>query len=360
MPCHFCVKCDLLQIYRNSAAPYSFRTAKFLRSPSHCIRPASTSVAYISGLERPSRQGPRQAKWPLTSPARHMPQSPFSTSPYCLKRGGKQESKRNVENAQTKSADVDPFDLSAMEAGIHKAQEKLKDDLSKLKPGGRFNTEIIENLRVPLMNQNRGKSVVSSGKGDKEKDKEKEREKEKVTVRLGDLAQVIPRSGRLVVVLVGEEEVNFLLRPSTSIIQKLPRAISHTPPLHPPLHQYRRTPPPPSFPPQSPSSSAIPHKIKKANTLLPLHTARQTHPIKHCLLPALPKPTTRAQLLLLPLLLISPRNTRPHPRPNRRRPRPYPNASVQGRRNGFPRCSPDERGAAENVQGDAYCEECEA
>ena len=107
----------------------------------------------------------------------------FSSSTNLYKKGGKQENKRNVENAAAQMADVDPFDFSELQAGIQRALERLKDDLSKLRPGGRFNPDILEALRVHLV------------KGDKE------------TVRLGDLAQAIPKGGRAVVVLVGEADV---------------------------------------------------------------------------------------------------------------------------------------------------------
>lgn len=58
--------------------------------------------------------------------------------------------------------------------------------MSKLRAGGRFNPETIEGLRV---------NIPTGGGGSKE------------TVRLGSLAQVIPKGGRAVTVLVGEEEV---------------------------------------------------------------------------------------------------------------------------------------------------------
>jgi len=56
----------------------------------------------------------------------------------------------------------------------------LKDDLSQLRQGGRFNPQVLENLRVQL--------------------------KQGGAVKLGDLAQVVPK-GRIVQVVVGEQEV---------------------------------------------------------------------------------------------------------------------------------------------------------
>lgn len=82
----------------------------------------------------------------------------------------------------------DPFDFSDLSEGISKAVSKLKDDLSKLRAGGRFNSEALEALRVHLV------------KGAKE------------SVRLGDVAQVIPKGGRSVSLLVGEEDVSSIRR----------------------------------------------------------------------------------------------------------------------------------------------------
>jgi len=82
----------------------------------------------------------------------------------------------------------DPFDFSELETGITKAHDKLKDDLSKLRAGGRFNPELVENLRVSLVN--------------------KDNESGKQSVRLGDVAQVVPR-GRVLGIMVGEKDVSF-------------------------------------------------------------------------------------------------------------------------------------------------------
>lgn len=81
-----------------------------------------------------------------------------------------------------------PYDLSRVESGIANAVSRLKDNLSKLRAGGRFNTDIVENLPVHLK------------KGSKE------------SVKLGELAQVVPKSGRMTTVLVSEEEVRIFLQ----------------------------------------------------------------------------------------------------------------------------------------------------
>jgi Ribosome recycling factor len=79
---------------------------------------------------------------------------------------------------------VDVLDMSSLHGGIADALKRLKEDLTKLRAGGRLNAETIENLRVQL------------SKDPKE------------SVRLGELAQVIPKGGRMLAILVGEENVS--------------------------------------------------------------------------------------------------------------------------------------------------------
>jgi ribosome recycling factor len=85
------------------------------------------------------------------------------------------------------AASEDPFDLSKLQTGIATAISRLKDDLSKLRAGGRFNTASLESLKVQLSKDGQD------------------------SVKLGDLAQVVPKGGRMVTVLATEEEVSFLL-----------------------------------------------------------------------------------------------------------------------------------------------------
>lgn len=79
----------------------------------------------------------------------------------------------------------DPYDLSKLQDGISTAISQLRDDLSKNRVGGRFNTESIETLRV------------KPHKGSKD------------SVKLGELAQVVPKGGRMVTVLASEEDVSI-------------------------------------------------------------------------------------------------------------------------------------------------------
>ena len=116
----------------------------------------------------------------------------FSSSPPLYKK--KDKSKKGTPAAESEvtkpSNDVealdDPFALSQLQDDIAAAIFRLKDDLSKLRAGGRLNTEAIESLRVQL------------SKGGKD------------TVKLGELAQVVPKGGRMVTILAAEEDVSLL------------------------------------------------------------------------------------------------------------------------------------------------------
>lgn len=109
----------------------------------------------------------------------------FSQTSIAYKKGGKAAREEKHSSAAEKtSAGDDPNDFSALEAGIQKALTKLQDDLSKLRTGGRFNPELLEGVRVQLKKDN------------------------KQSIRLGDLAQVVPKGGKSIVVLVGEADVS--------------------------------------------------------------------------------------------------------------------------------------------------------
>ena len=115
-------------------------------------------------------------------PSRHRS---FSSTPISFKKKLKADREQAEEAAESSGGVEDPFDFSSLEAGIDKVLKKLEHDLSKLRTGGRFNPETLENLRVQLSKDN------------------------KRTERLGDLAQVLPKGGRSVMILVGEKEVSF-------------------------------------------------------------------------------------------------------------------------------------------------------
>lgn len=108
------------------------------------------------------------------------PTRPFSTSPCLHKKGAK--AAREEKQPSSFGPPDDPFDFTLLTAEIASTIERLKTELSKLRAGGRFNPEILENLRVQP-DKNSAESV-----------------------KLGDLAQIIPK-GRTVQILVGEKEV---------------------------------------------------------------------------------------------------------------------------------------------------------
>jgi ribosome recycling factor len=107
----------------------------------------------------------------------------FSSSPTNFKKKTRAEREKEEDTAEEQPEIEDPYDFSTLEDGISKALEKLKNDLSKLRTGGRFNPEVLENLRVHLVKDS------------------------KASERLGDLAQVLPKGGRSLMILVGEKEV---------------------------------------------------------------------------------------------------------------------------------------------------------
>ncbi|KAF2248009.1 ribosome recycling factor [Trematosphaeria pertusa] len=136
----------------------------------------------------------------------------LTTSPSLHKKAGK----ANKSHARTDSSPPvapgragqltpadEAYDLSGLEAQILKAMEKLTHDLSQLRSGGRLNPEIVEGLKVQLG------MAGKDGHG-------------KETVRLGDIAQVVPR-GRVLNVIVGEAEH---LKPISTAIAASPHSLT--------------------------------------------------------------------------------------------------------------------------------------
>lgn len=118
------------------------------------------------------------------TPRPHISIRSFTQTQLHYKKGGKTQ-KQEAKSSGAAAEGEDPHDFSTLESGIRKALDRLQEDLSKLRTGGRFNPELLENVRVLLE------------KGSKE------------TIRLGELAQVIPKGGRTINVLVGEADVGL-------------------------------------------------------------------------------------------------------------------------------------------------------
>ncbi|KAB8257561.1 ribosome recycling factor-domain-containing protein [Aspergillus pseudonomiae] len=145
----------------------------------------------------------------------------FSTCPLLFKKKDKtKSSSTSSPDARPLKAAVvsdDPYDLAQLHHGIAAAVCRLKDELSKLRLGGRLNTDAIENLRVQL------------SKGSKE------------TLKLGDLAQVVPKGGRMVIVLVSEEDH---IKPITSAVVSSDLSLTPQPDMHNSLQLNIPIPPP--------------------------------------------------------------------------------------------------------------------
>jgi ribosome recycling factor len=115
----------------------------------------------------------------------------FSASTTLYKKAGKAnkahartDSSPPVNNAGALTATDEAYDVSGLESQILKAIEKLTHELSQLRSGGKLNPDIVESLKVQLGTAGHGKE----------------------SVRLGDIAQVVPR-GRVLNVVCGEEAV---------------------------------------------------------------------------------------------------------------------------------------------------------
>jgi ribosome recycling factor len=118
----------------------------------------------------------------------------FTSAPFLQKKinskgggKGKHNTKHEIEEEESSKEDVDPSDMSVLQASIQKATDKLKEDLSKLRGGGRLDPLAVEKLRVFLT------------KGDP-----------KSAVPLRDVANVVPKGGRLLTVLVLDQDVRTL------------------------------------------------------------------------------------------------------------------------------------------------------
>ncbi|KAJ5936439.1 hypothetical protein N7454_005074 [Penicillium verhagenii] len=140
----------------------------------------------------------------------------FACSPTLYKKKDKAK-KIPVDTEANSVALEDPSDLSQLQAGITTAVARLKDDLSKLRAGGRFNTASLEGLKVQLS-----------------KDSHE-------SVKLRDLAQVVPKGGRMVTILVAEEEH---IKPVTSAIVSSNMSLTPQPDPHNALQLNLPIPPP--------------------------------------------------------------------------------------------------------------------
>ncbi|KAI9727957.1 MAG: hypothetical protein M1828_005362 [Chrysothrix sp. TS-e1954] len=125
---------------------------------------------------------------------------PFTTTVVCLKKS----KPKDDTQSQSKTPLGDPFDFSILEDSLSNVRQKCKDDLTKLRVGGRTDPTALENIKVQI-----GKDKASPGG---------------FWYNLGDLGQVVIR-GRGVSVLVGEKEH---VKAITTALQSTPQEL--TPP----------------------------------------------------------------------------------------------------------------------------------
>ncbi|KAJ5333273.1 uncharacterized protein N7506_007056 [Penicillium brevicompactum] len=180
------------------------------------ITHSTRSIAFRIPTARPQRLQPLQV---LSSVQHATPLNSrsFAISPTLYKKKDKAKKSADPEPVETVNAAEDPFDLSQLHNGISTAVARLKDDLSKLRAGGRFNTAVLESLRVHLSKDS------------------------KDTIKLGDLAQVVPKGGRMVTLLAAEEDH---LKPLTSAIVSSNLSLTPQPDPHNTLQLNIPIPPP--------------------------------------------------------------------------------------------------------------------
>lgn len=91
--------------------------------------------------------------------------------------------------------DVDPYDYSELNAGIASALARLKDSLAKTRDAGRVTSSMLEALPVDL-NVKHPDQSQPKGKGESAHHER---------ARLGDIASVVPKGGRMLQVFAAEE-----------------------------------------------------------------------------------------------------------------------------------------------------------
>lgn len=129
--------------------------------------------------------------------------------------------------------------MSELEASILKAIEKLTHDLAQLRSGGRLNPDLVESLKVQLGTAGQGKE----------------------TVRLGDIAQVVPR-GRVLNVICGDDAVGDTTTHDRNTLT---------------AHSTSSPSPPPSPPRPTPSHRLRPSRATRSPSKFPSHHRPVTH-----------------------------------------------------------------------------------
>lgn len=148
--------------------------------------PRTTSSSYPSSSRAFSTSPTFQKKSSTSSKSARS--SPEVTSP-------KNKSQPIPDNAATREKDqeIDPYDFTVLDRGIASAIARLKDALTKTRDAGRITPVMVEELPVDL--NIKGKETHGTSP-------HKERTK------IGDIASVVPKTGRMLQVYCAEEAVS--------------------------------------------------------------------------------------------------------------------------------------------------------
>ncbi|KAK5195501.1 ribosome-recycling factor [Exophiala xenobiotica] len=159
------------------------RNPTLLRSPAPAVRQMSTTSPLLkksSASSKSSRKSPDVTSTKNNRDGAHIP-----------------------DNAATRNRDreIDPYDFTELNAGIAKAVARLKDALVKTRDAGRITPEMVESFPVEL----NVKGAAAHGSKPHHEQQ-----------RLGDIASVVQKGGRMVQVYCSEEAH---VKPISSAIQ---------------------------------------------------------------------------------------------------------------------------------------------
>ncbi|KAI9828923.1 MAG: hypothetical protein M1826_005846 [Phylliscum demangeonii] len=175
-----------------------------LHAPHH-QRPFSGTAAAHRGRDRELKAKPSSSS---SSSSKQQRGKPHSSPDDVQPAAGSSE----AASAAADAAELDPFDMAALRTGLDRAVSRLTESLSQLRAGGRFNPALLEALRVRVAGpdergshaktdkRSRGAAAATDRSSSSNDDRDGG-----ASVRLGDVAQVIPRGARAVRVLVGEK-----------------------------------------------------------------------------------------------------------------------------------------------------------
>jgi hypothetical protein len=148
-----------------------------VRHTSQLLSRQSTAPCSSRSLSRSVNRLPRPVARHLVSST-----SQFHSSSLLLKKGGKAERAASASSSNA-TPDGDIFQLTSLRQAIQAITSRLTDDIAKLRSTTRVNADAVEGIRV---------TVDKSSKN---------------TVPLKEVAQVVPKGGRSIIVQVLDTEV---------------------------------------------------------------------------------------------------------------------------------------------------------